>query len=104
MFLRFQVLSASFNLLAYRDGLPISFTLGELVGGTALIVGFYARYVPLLFVFEMLGVIYFAHWANGWVFTNKGGGWEYPAFWAVALFVQFLLGDGLFVLKRSPKF
>ena len=34
------------------------------------------------------------HGKNGWEFTNKGGGWEYPAFWAAALLVLFLLGDG----------
>jgi putative oxidoreductase len=42
------------------------------------------------------------HGKNGWLFSNKDGGWEYPAFWAAALFVQFLLGDGLGVLIRSP--
>jgi len=34
------------------------------------------------------------------LFTNKGGGWEYPAFWAVALLVQSLLGDGAFAIGR----
>jgi hypothetical protein len=30
--------------------------------------------------FEMLGTVVLVHGANGWLFTNKGGGWEYPAF------------------------
>lgn len=79
-------------------------TFAELGGGAALIVGFYARYVALAFVPELLGTIFFVHGANGWLFANQGGGWEYPAFWAVALFVQFLLGDGIWTLKRSPGF
>jgi putative oxidoreductase len=42
------------------------------------------------------------HGRKGWMFSNKDGGWEFPAFWAVALFVQFLLGDGAFALLPSP--
>jgi hypothetical protein len=30
----------------------------------------------------------------GFFFNNANGGWEYPAFWIVALVVQALLGDG----------
>jgi hypothetical protein len=41
------------------------------------------------------------HAANGWSFANPGGGWEYPAFWAAALFAQFLLGDGAYALARD---
>ena len=36
--------------------------------------------------------------ASGWLFTNEGGGWEFPAFFAIATLVQFLLGDGAFGL------
>jgi putative oxidoreductase len=28
------------------------------------------------------------------MFTNKDGGWEYPAFWIVGLLALALLGDG----------
>ena len=40
-----------------------------------------------------------AHSGNGWLFTSPKGGWEYPAFWTVTLFVQALLGDGAFALR-----
>ena len=30
---------------------------------------------------------------------NQGGGWEFPAFWAVALAVQALIGNGAYALK-----
>jgi putative oxidoreductase len=39
-----------------------------------------------------------AHAGNGWLFTSPHGGWEYPAFWTVALIIQALLGDGAFAL------
>jgi putative oxidoreductase len=71
----------------------------ELLGGIALIVGFYAPYVALPLALEMLGSIVTVHGANGWLFTNENGGWEYPALWAVALIALFLLGDGACAVK-----
>ena len=74
----------------------------ELVGGACLILGIVPRYVALLLVPEILGTIVKVHGKNGWLFSNKGGGWEFPAFWAAALVVLFLLGDGVFALVPSP--
>lgn len=71
----------------------------EVVGGLALIAGVFTRYVAIAMVPVLLGSIVFAHWNAGWLFSNQGGGWEYPAFWAVALIVQALLGDGAFAWK-----
>ena len=71
----------------------------ELLGGLALILGVYAPWVALPLAVEMLGTIVFAHGRNGWLFMNKGGGWEFPAFWAVALIVLYLLGDGAMALR-----
>ncbi|NNM64676.1 MAG: DoxX family protein [Burkholderiales bacterium] len=71
----------------------------ELFGGIALILGIYAPWVAIPLALEMLGTIVLVHGANGWLFTNKGGGWEYPAFWAVGLVALFLLGDGAMALK-----
>lgn len=76
-------------------------TFVELGGGIALILGFHARHVALALIPILLGAIVFVHAGNGWLFTNKNGGWEYPAFWAVALGVQFLLGNGAFALSRG---
>jgi putative oxidoreductase len=42
----------------------------------------------------MLGTIVLVHGKAGWLFTNKDGGWEYPAFWVVGLLALALLGDG----------
>jgi putative oxidoreductase len=73
----------------------------ELLGGIALILGIYASLVALPLALEMLGTILLVHGANGWLFTNQGGGWEYPAFWTVGLLVLYLLGDGAMALKPS---
>ncbi|MGP9790942.1 DoxX family protein [Roseinatronobacter sp. NSM] len=73
----------------------------ELFGGIALILGVYSRWVSLALVPILLGSIYVPHGAAGFFFSNEGGGWEFPAFWAVALVVQALLGDGAYALKRS---
>jgi putative oxidoreductase len=73
----------------------------ELLGGIALILGIYAPWVALPLAAELLGSIVMVHAANGWLFTAKGGGWEFPLFWAVALVVLFLLGDGPYALRAS---
>ena len=47
----------------------------------------------------LIGSIVFGHWDAGWLFSNEGGGWEFPAFWTAALVVQVLLGDGALALR-----
>ena len=49
-----------------------------------------------------LGAIATVHGPAGFFFTNPKGGWEYPAFWTLALLVQALLGDGAYALRPSP--
>src|ERR1700732_1127049 len=70
-------------------GLPAIVAYGtialELLGGIALILGIYVSWVALPLAIEVLGTIVLVHGANGWLFTNQGGGWEYPAFWAGSL-------------------
>jgi len=67
-----------------------------------LLVGIVARWVALLLIPLIFGTIVTVHGKKGWLFSNKDGGWEYPAFWAAMLFEQFLLGDGPWTLIRSP--
>ncbi|MEA2952888.1 MAG: putative oxidoreductase [Alphaproteobacteria bacterium] len=76
----------------------------ELTGAAGLVLGIYPRYVALLLIPLILGTIVMVHGKKGWLFSNKDGGWEFPAFWAAALFVQFLIGDGAWTLLRSPAF
>jgi putative oxidoreductase len=73
----------------------------ELGGGSLLILGIATRLVALALVPLILGTIYMVHGSKGWLFTNKDGGWEFPAFWAVALVAQALLGSGAYSLGHA---
>jgi putative oxidoreductase len=66
----------------------------EVGGGILLIFGIETRWVALALVPLMLGTIVMVHGKAGWLFTNKDGGWEYPAFWTIGLLALALLGDG----------
>lgn len=72
----------------------------ELLGGIALIAGFRTRLVSLALIPIMLGALFTSHLSAGFFFSNEGGGWEYPAFWTIALVVQALLGDGLYAVGK----
>jgi putative oxidoreductase len=72
----------------------------EALGGLALIAGIQVRWAALLLVPIALGATW-AHAEAGWLFTNDGGGWEYPLFLTAALIVQSLIGDGALALSRS---
>jgi uncharacterized membrane protein YphA (DoxX/SURF4 family) len=73
---------------------------GEIGGGLALILGLWTRPISLLLLPIMIGAT-LQHVGGGWLFTNQGGGWEFPVFWTAALVVQALLGDGAFALRTS---
>lgn len=74
----------------------------ELLGGLALIAGFKTRLVALGLIPVLLGALFTVHLANGFFFSNEGGGWEYLIFWIVALLVQAMLGSGAYAIdKRS---
>jgi putative oxidoreductase len=66
----------------------------EIGGGILLLLGIETRWVALLLVPLIAGTIVLVHGKNGWLFSNKDGGWEYPAFWIVGLIALALLGDG----------
>lgn len=66
----------------------------EIGGGALLLLGIGTRWVALALVPLMLGTIVLVHAKNGFWFTNKDGGWEYPAFWTIGLLALALLGDG----------
>jgi putative oxidoreductase len=72
--------------------------LAETIGGVALIAGFYSRLVSIVLLPVLLGAI-MVHAPNGWLFTAPNGGWEYPAFLALAALAQALIGDGALAVK-----
>lgn len=76
----------------------------EAITGSALILGVWARLAALVAFPDLLGAILFFHIHNGFAYNAPhGGGWEYPAFWAACLLVQFLCGDGALALVRTPE-
>jgi putative oxidoreductase len=75
----------------------------EILGGAALVLGIYAPLVALPLAVEMLAIIVLVHWKYGWAFQNKGGGWEFPALWLVALIALFLLGDGALAVRPGKR-
>ena len=75
----------------------------ELIGGIALVLGFYARQVSLALV-PVMAVAASVHFGNGWVHTSPNGGWEYPVFLTVASFALWLMGDGALAARRSDLF
>ena len=72
----------------------------ELIGGVLLIAGVATRAVAIALIPVLLGATW-AHSGNGWLFTSANGGWEYPAFWTVALAVQALLGSGAYAVRTT---
>lgn len=88
-----------FQSLGLPGPLAYLVIFAELLGGIALILGLWTRWVSLALIPILLGAV-FAHWGAGFFFMNQGGGWEFPAFWAVALAAQALLGGGAYALTR----
>ena len=65
----------------------------EILGGLALIAGFKTRWVAAAVLPILVGAL-FVHAGNGWLFSAKGGGWEFPALLLVATLAQVMLGSG----------
>jgi putative oxidoreductase len=89
-----------FESIGYPGSLAYLVILGEIGGGVALILGAYTRTIALLLLPIMIGAT-LQHTGNGWVFSAKGGGWEFPVFWTLTLLVQALLGDGAYAWRPA---
>jgi putative oxidoreductase len=90
-----------FGSLGLPPALAYLVILAETVGGVALIAGFYTRWVALALIPILLGAIVTVHGPAGFFFNNPNGGWEYLAFWIVALVAQALLGNGAFAVQGA---
>lgn len=69
----------------------------EISTGIMLILGIKPRLGAIIAIPGLLGATW-AHSGNGWLFSNTGGGWEYPLFWTLSLLVIALAGDGKMTL------
>ena len=70
----------------------------EAVAGISLVLGIKTRLFSALVIPVLLGATW-AHSANGWLFTNSGGGWEYPLMLTLMAIVQAGLGSGKFAIS-----
>lgn len=77
-------------------------TLIEVGAGAALVLGLHARLAALAALPVLLGAL-FVHIDNGWLFTAKNGGWEYPAFLVVIALAVALLGEGAFAIGKLSR-
>lgn len=105
-FLKVKVFTVAGTIAFFKAvGMPLPELLAyatiffEIVGGLFLISGILVKEISLAIIPLMLGTIIFVHGDKGWLFSNEGGGWEYPAFLAVAALAQFFLGKGCLALK-----
>lgn len=89
-----------FESVGYAGWLAYPVFAAELLGGLAILLGVYARHVALALVPVMLAAAW-VHVPNGWVFSNQGGGWEYPVFLAVASVALALAGEGRWALRPA---
>jgi putative oxidoreductase len=87
-----------FGAVGFPGWLAYPVTFLELAGGALLISGVWTRWVAVALLPVLVGATV-VHWGNGWVFSNANGGWEYPAFLAVATLVQALMGAGRYRLR-----
>lgn len=73
----------------------------ETIGAIALILGLWTRVAAVILIPGLLGAIVTVHFHAGFFFNNPQGGWEYPAFWILALAVQAMVGPGAYALDNS---
>lgn len=91
-----------FASLGLPSALAYFVILWEVAGGLALILGIWTRLAALVMIPNLVGTIVTVHGAAGFFFNNPNGGWEYPAFWAIALFILAFVGDGALAWKPTP--
>ena len=73
----------------------------EALGGALLIAGYKARETALVLAPILAGALW-AHSGNGWVFSNEGGGWEYPLF-LIVVSLAVALNPGRVLVPRPAR-
>ena len=84
-------------------GLPevmayVVFTI-EAIAGVAITLGYKTKMFSAIVVPVLLGATW-AHINNGWLFSNAGGGWEYPVILTIMATAQIGLGNDLFAIDN----
>ena len=89
--------AAFFEQAGFAGWMAYVVTFAEIGAGLLLLAGIGVRATSLALIPILLGATY-VHLANGWIFSNTNGGWEYPAYLTVAAVAQALLGPGKFAV------
>jgi putative oxidoreductase len=90
--------AAFFESIGLPGILAYAVFLAEAIGGILLVLGVHTRIAAAALVPVALGATW-AHLGAGWLFSNQGGGFEYPLFLALATAAQVLLGGGALTLR-----
>ena len=91
--------AAFFASLGLPSALAYAVFAIEAAGGIALILGIGTRLAAAVATPVLLGAAW-AHFPAGWLFTNAGGGWEYPLFLAAVSVSLVFSGPGAFALSN----
>lgn len=70
--------------------------------GLLLVAGLWTRAAALCGMVILLGAT-LPHAGNGFVFSNPGGGWEYPLFWAASLLALALMSSTPYAAMRQKE-
>ena len=65
----------------------------EVLAGIALIVGYQVRAVAVATLPILLGAVW-VHAGKGWLFSNAGGGWEFPVVLVIMAVIVAIQGGG----------
>ena len=87
-----------FGSIGYPPAIGVVVIAAEIAGRPGADPRHRRARVSLALIPLMLGAL-LQHTGNGWMFSGKGGGWEFPAFWTLALLVQAGLGAGALALR-----
>ena len=88
-----------FESIGLSSALAYLTIVAEAIGGVLLISGHKARESAVLLIPILAGALW-AHAGNGWVFSNEGGGWEYPLF-LIVVSIAVALNPGRALDRRA---
>jgi len=87
-----------------RRGLPFALLLAYLVvftesfGALFLALGLFTRVMAMMVAIEMIVIVFFWQWNNGYIWTNKG--YEFALLWFLLCIGIFFRGGGRYSLDR----
>jgi len=72
----------------------------ETAGAVMIMLGLFTRFVAPMIAVQFFIITFVASLANGYGWTNQGGGWEYPLMWGLIFVAIALRGGGPYSLDR----